>query len=381
MRIVTCSASSIIGINNFGDELLTDVYSSWIRDCHPAIEVTHLAVNEYGRLTRRARQSIESAACLIFTGGGYFADGDHGSARQVRRHLRAMRNRMVYGSVFAYARQRNVPCAVFGLEVGPLANPLYRSCVKQILLSARAVVVRNEESRANAERICGGLVAPQVHLDAALSITRRSLSGEKDQESAAAGLQSQEAKVGLHVHSVDDDLDRSSSLEFITHIVSTLLRDRPIQLYYIHDQRKNGQHPSRSIRAEQLIVERFPGTRVLPYRGTAQMINEISAMDLLVTTKLHVGIVARGLDVPVIALGAHPKIRRFYEAIDEGDACWSPKASSNGIAGSIPSVINSERRGRRPLDTAFRESALGNRDAVRQLIESIMSGPRTVPAS
>lgn len=375
MNVVTCSASSISGINNFGDELLTELYAEWIRECDPSIRVTHVSVSQYGALSRTARESIEAASCLVFTGGGYFADGDFGSRHRLRRQLRALRNRGVYRSVFEYARRRNVPCAVVGLEVGPIKNPLYRSSVKEILRSARVVVVRNQASRANAEQICGHAVAPLVHLDAALAVSPSRLSSI-ELDDAVNGCGPDEVRVGFHLHSVDDELDPTVTTDAVGRIVSSLSRERPVRLFYIHDQRKSDAHPSRSVRAQQLIAESFPDTRVLAYRDPFRTAALIGTMDLVVTTKLHVGIVARALDIPVLALGGHPKIRRFYKSIGEEETCVGIEdLRSNGIPQKVARSVNGEGRGCRPLGETLRESALRNRDVVQQLMESLLSQP------
>ena len=365
MNVVTCSASSIVGINNFGDELLTQIYHGWVTEGDPSIRVSHLAVDGHGVLTRPARGQIEAASCLIFTGGGYFADG-YGFGHTLRRHARAMRNRRVYWTVFKLARRLGVPCAVVGLEVGPLANPPYRRAVTEILCAARKIVVRNEESRAYATKLCGDSVEVAFHLDAALA----HLPGVGT-DPAVVDRKSREFCIGVHVHSVNDEISGSDCVDLLRHLVAQVPSDHRARLFYLHDQRKRGHHPSRSKQAEEYFSSEFPGTASIPYLDPADTVAAVRAMDLLVTSKLHLGIVARALGVPVLAIGGHPKIRRFYESIEEGEVCGAPSEfSSIGLPRQVTTCLRGERR-RIPIGETFRESAMANRSAIRDLVRTL----------
>lgn len=365
MRVVTCSASSIRGINNFGDELLTQMYGRWIREYDSHIEWHHLTVDAHGILSRETRGMIEEAACLIFTGGGYFADGDHGSRHAVRRHLRALRNRRVYWTVFRQARTRALPCAVVGLEVGPLANPLYRRAVREILLTASPVVVRNGESRSYVRSLCGPSRDTAVCLDAALA----GIPGKADQP-ASMSLDSADFRLGVHVHALDDEAIGAYLTSLLRHLVARVPSDRNARIYYFHDQRKSGSHPSRSVRAEKLVSGLFADVTVVPYLDPVETVSAVGAMDLLVTSKLHLGIVARSLAVPVIAVGGHPKIRRFYESINEGEACADPRKFLSELPRYVTTCLVGEQR-LFPIGELFRESALGNRSAVHGFLKSV----------
>ena len=366
INVVTCSASSIVGINNFGDELLTQIYGDWVSECDPAISVTHLAVGGHGFLRREMRGLIEVASCLIYTGGGYFAEGQI-VGHSVRRHAAALRNRRVFWSVYKRARRFGVPCAVFGLEVGPLSNPPYRSAVREILGTAKKVIVRNAESGDYVRSLCGDSVAVGVQLDAALA-TPVGLQGDSSQ----ADRNRSDFRVGIHVHSIDGDTPGDDCVALVEHIKSQLPSGRRVVPYYFHDQRKHGEHPSRSVRAEQDFSTVFPGLTSVPYVNPAGTMAAVRTMDLVITSKLHLGIVARSFGVPVLALGSLPKIRRFYESIEEGDACARPRSFIlNGLPVSLVECL-AEEQGRVPVGEPFRESASGNREAVRDLMATLI---------
>lgn len=376
LRIVTCNASSIVGIRNFGDELLSDLYQSWITTTDVPATASHLSITQFGGLTNADRATLDDASCVIFTGGGYFADGDTGSRHQVRRHLRALRNRQVYWTVFRRAQRMGIPCAVMGLEVGPLTNPMYRRAVRKILTAAQMVVVRNEESRHHMSEILGVDRRAVVYLDSALALDRANLdepstNGSPFSKQPTEGAN--ETRIGLHLHKLGGDVTEADCLSLVRNILSLACAKRPVRLFFIHDQLKNDTHPARSIRAQQVILNEFPETIVVPYHRPQDTVDTIGAMDLLVTTKLHVGVVGRALEVPVLSLGTHPKIRRFYESIGESDCCGSAQAFA---AGSLPARFQSglasgQGRIRAGVSPQAKESAQANRDAIRDLLQGL----------
>lgn len=365
--IVTCSASSITGINNFGDELLTRLYGNWISSYAESCSAAHLEVDGHGVLSPEARGAIDSARGLFFTGGGYFADGDHLSRYALRRHLRAIRNRRVYWTVFRRARSGGIPCAVFGLEVGPLANPPYRRAVRRILRAARKVVVRNAESMAYARKLCGDDLEISVRLDAALSGAADTTGAEVPIEKAAGDF-----CIGVHIHNLEAGIAGEETVRLLRRVVDLVPADRRVRLFYFHDQRKQGHHPPRSVRAELHFASAFPGLTSVPYRSPAETTLAVTEMDLVVTSKLHLGIVARSRDVPVLAIGAHPKIRRFYETIGEGYACAS---ASELLGGDLPDPLVAVLEGamdRIPLGQEHRDSAFANRTEVWQVLDGLL---------
>jgi polysaccharide pyruvyl transferase WcaK-like protein len=95
----------------------------------------------------------------------------------------------------------------------------------------------------------------------------------------------------------------------------------------------------------------------------------IGCMDAVLTTKLHVGVVARALGVPTLAVGSHPKIRRFYEAIGEGELCGTANLFlREGFPELALVSVRSGRRRTVPVAASALQSALQNREAVCEAI-------------
>jgi polysaccharide pyruvyl transferase WcaK-like protein len=365
VNVVTCSASSIEGINNFGDELLTDLYGRWIEDVDPSISVSHLRISQLGVLRGSAREELDRASLLVFSGGGYFADGYGESRLHLKRHLRSLRNHRVYWTVAKAARRRGLRHGVFGLEVGPLVNPVYRRAVKRILTTAGEVVVRNAESLTYAERLCGESARATMHLDAALAIS--GLAGMEVDNRSDGGF-----NIGCHVHRLGDGA-RAQLMTLIERVISERPTDSEPRFFYLHDQRKLGEHATESASAERTLRAGFPETTVIQYRDPMETVRQIAEMDVVITSKLHVGIVARAFGIPVLAVGRHPKIRRFYRAIGEEEFCGEPgDFVANGLPSRLSACLKGHERPRLPVAERFRESALQNRAAVARLVSTVV---------
>lgn len=366
MRIITCSASSIRGINNFGDELLTEMYHSWIREAVPGVEVVHLSIPQIGRLSQSQVASLRSAGSLIFTGGGYFADGDVGSRHVLRKHLRALRNRQVYWPVFQAAQRGAVSVAVFGLEVGPLANPFYRRSVRRILTGARTVVVRNKQSEVAVKQLCGRAKSVSVHMDAALAVATTQIATKvPDRRYSSDGT----TRVGLHIHSLRDEREITAYREIVD-LIRQHVSPAETRFYYIHDQRKRDRHPGRSIRTERVVKAEYPDVVSISYDSARETVQRVAELDFLVTTKLHMGIVARSLGVPVLATGRHPKIGRFFESIGESDLWRSVEAvSTAGLPERLSHSLVRKDQSRMPVAAEHIASALENQQRLVEFLE------------
>jgi polysaccharide pyruvyl transferase WcaK-like protein len=364
-QIVTCNASSIAGVKNFGDELLRDLYRHWIGEADPDASLHHVSVGQLGRVNPASRRAIASASVLVFTGGGYFADGG-GSA--LKRRLRGLRNRAVYGSVFRLARANGVSHAVLGVEVGAIASALYRREVRALLSAARPVVVRNAESRQNALDLLQGDARIAVHIDAALAIGETPLVRADNGNPPADRVRADDLNVAVHVHDCDA-AEVGRVIELVRAVLAQREGSRTPRLHFLHDQRRKGVHPVGPLAAELALRRVFPDLNVLPYENPLATIGLIGCMDVVLTTKLHVGVVARALGVPTLAVGSHPKIRRFYEAIGEGELCGTANLF---LREGFPelALVSVRSGGRRtvPVAASALQSALQNREAVCEAI-------------
>lgn len=81
--------------------------------------------------------------------------------------------------------------------------------------------------------------------------------------------------------------------------------------------------------------------RCHPYDDPAETLRVLRSLDLIVTTKLHIGLTAVALGTPYVCVGRSLKSKAFLESIDAGAAYW----------GDLPEVVRKIRLFRGALST------------------------------
>jgi polysaccharide pyruvyl transferase WcaK-like protein len=182
--------------------------------------------------------------------------------------------------------------------------------------------------------------------------------------------------VAIHVNRLEGRRHAVLLGRIVEEVVGRAPASRPTRLFFLHDQRKAGRHPSAAADAERLMQEVLSGAfAVIPYESPWTTVAHLGQMDLVLTTKLHVGVVARSLGVPVLAAGQHPKIKRFYQLLGEGDCVGDPEHFlRNGLPDRVLKSLTAPRKVRDPVNAKMAASAVGNRAAVRAIVGSALQG-------
>ena len=97
----------------------------------------------------------------------------------------------------------------------------------------------------------------------------------------------------------------------------------------------------------------------------------LQEFDLVITTKLHVGIVSWVLGTPVCSIAAHSKTIRFYRQIRRDQFCVPIASACDNIADWLSSFMRDELKlgeGFEALRQELRSRAQSNLDAVSTLI-------------
>jgi len=86
------------------------------------------------------------------------------------------------------------------------------------------------------------------------------------------------------------------------------------------------------------IASKLPKGRAIkvPYRGHWEFVSLLDRLDMIFTSKLHVGIVSSTLGKNVVAVPYHSKTVRFYNQIGNGDRCLNHDVT----AASVLALLN-----------------------------------------
>ena len=360
--------------DNYGDMLLMLLYRRWLEDAAPNVEVrmpfvTQATASRLPPGPRRGVRGLIGARAFVFGGGGYFGepprDAARWSYRLVLRHL-------VPGLAAAKAGAEVLMC---GVGAGPLRHPLARVLIARLLRDATLVTVRDEASRTTFVDLGTAPDKVSVTADAALTLRPDHLPGPAlERARAALSPVAGYATLGVHVSRASAGAPHHAR---VLDDVVRFARERPdLRIVALTDQTGAvGQ-----AEAQDELHARVPG-HVLRYRYTDPW--ELSALlaelDLVITTKLHVGIVAVALGTAVLAYPAHTKTPRFYEQIGAPEVCRPLETLQAGdIEGDLrrrfghaSSVIS--------VPKTVRAAAAANRDLLQARIRASVAARRATP--
>ena len=357
---------------NFGDMLLLGIYIRWIRETYPGCRVIlpFLRTNLKGLVNADGRGLAEllRASALVYGGGGYFGEPNSG------RTLWAMRNTWRHVPVGLIARIRGIPIAISGVGAGPLSSGLARRLFVRLFGWARAVAVRDVESRDFMARY--GVEADRmvVTADAALSLDESSVTPEALAEARRKlGALPGSWRIGFNVaHSI-----RLRGMDPLLDDLRTFAAGHPQAAFVFFLDEGAGRGESYHVARMAREIERRVAAPavVVPYRDPDQVLGLIQALDLVITTKLHVGIVACALGTSVLAFPAHQKTRRFYEQIGAADRC---RPLHQLVPGDALAPLERFARGALgpvPVPPAVRAAALNNRTVLAGFLARALSVP------
>ncbi len=357
---------------NFGDLLLLELLTRYVRRTFDADAVSPWLCLPVARgLSCRPGHGLLSclhARAAIFGGGGYFTD--HGGEQWAIRKL------LRYSVPAAIWRMLRIPYVISGVGVGPLTSEVGRNRVRSICVNAEAVAVRDAESRA--VLIEAGVPEGKVSVtgDWVAGLTAGDLP-EWASGRAAEILGPRDTSVfrlGLHFESLSSQgalLERAMSA-----IGDSLPTDRAVEAWWIVDHNMDSGLKSRVLDATRLWRHPLRLAERESFWTTAAVIGN---MDLVMTSKLHVGIAAWALGVPPCGYSTHEKSRRFYRQIGRpqfqadswvADPCVLGRWVTQHLDGLDRGSIGD------PESTAVvRRNALRNRDTIATALGSRL-GPR-----
>lgn len=257
---------------------------------------------------------------IVFMAGGYFGETHNSLKEAVVRYYRHIK-------LGLYAKLFKKPLAIIGVGAGPISHGFIRRDLRKISNYARVLAVRNDESKDFLESIgvnnsievtadIAQVITPDYanELPAELQENIKRIFGDRKiillhcvmplneiqeiREKIIPGLKKflDENDYGVIIANDQCDHDRSAELEDLS--------------------RGLGEHRS----------------MVYKYHSPTEMIDLLNTVDLIVTTKLHIGIVGCSLNKAVVSFPFNStKILRYYNQIGYGEHCCPIKDANSDI--------------------------------------------------
>ena len=321
MKIMLHGATNM---SNYGDFLFAEFfYHKLKKDGH---DVEFYAHPRYGISDYFARylkvtpdrqnywERVKQSDCLVFISGGYFVEPRKpGLIAEVKHYERYMKPA-------TYFLRHNKPIYVLGVGAGPFSNKLFSLQARKVLNHATVVTVRDEESK----RYCNAF---GVQNDVIITSDTALLIGEflKTIKSNTPRFELDEGRKMLLLHLDSNSEVKAKIQEVIVPAIRCFLDyNKDYSLYIAADGVKEN-----ALYAEYQKMLSDYQPKILVYDDPWVLTRQIERADLIVTTKLHMGIVGSALGSSVVSFPFVPqKTKRFYKQIGEPDRC-SPLTDIN----------------------------------------------------
>ncbi|MBP5303930.1 MAG: polysaccharide pyruvyl transferase family protein [Clostridia bacterium] len=306
---------------NFGDCLfatlfykrLTDAFGKenvWFYDKKPFGIGQHLreTLSYDKHLSSKEMQKVNA---LVYISGGYFGDGSKSIKQSMIRYYR-------YFTLGCRAVTHNKSIAVVGLEVGPLHHGFVKKAAKKILAHASFLTVRNEESKSYLEEM--GITHSRCTVDTAVSLKDEDFLADVS-DSMKQFVSFCEGKI-LFLHMLPSDKTNERFLKTVLEPVTKFVLEHPE--YCVVYGTDGGKREMDDTWIKQKLESQGVKSYYALYRNCMDMCYLLNNASVVVTRKLHVGIVAATLGKSVISTPLHQyKTARFYKQIGQENRCVS----------------------------------------------------------
>ena len=136
--------------------------------------------------------------------------------------------------------------------------------------------------------------------------------------------------IGIHIVNQYQD---KKIFNYIKGAIRKLSLDKKAYFVFISDGiSRRGKKLQQEIDAENIASElNRDSYEFYDYKNHWEMCALLEKLDLVITSKLHVGIVSTALETSVISLPYHTKTIRYYEQIDAKERCLENPTSEKEV--------------------------------------------------
>ncbi len=292
--------------SNFGDLLLLDMVSGFVEsegDC--IVLAPWISDAEKENIKARPVSSIFSLlspSLAVLGGGGYFVD----TPNNLRKTLKLMR----YAFPALLWRLMGIPYVIVGVGVGPSLTRLGGFFVRFICGGAKQICVRDIPSKEILLSL--GVEASRIQVTADLAICLELEAIEETHKLKAQSLVPDNGKVRIGIHFSISEGNEQEVRQFALS-VGMLADQSDIDVFWFFD------HAENNLSTIEDIVKGHQNYYLLRKEDHWTTAAIIGQFDAVVTTKLHVGIVAYALGAIPFGISSHGKTKRFFEQVGRSD--------------------------------------------------------------
>jgi len=289
---------------NFGDELLVSMMSFYVTRKRPGVTV-HLKASEkcfdeikqYTNVKNiKTILGISKVDTVIFGGGGYFGSP---SEKLSRWDINFSYKFFPIFLLSIFLRKRIL---IFGTGFGPMPFVLNRWFLKRLVRRSSRVFVRDVESMR--------FVREDLKCDAKLTsdmVSNRTLFMDFIKHNVPMYKYKEDKYIVLH----------NISYNFFENTFAEREDLSDYHFIIMYDSEKEFQNAE----ITNYLTSNNVSFEIEGYESIGKVINIISGAQLVLTSKLHVGIVSTTLGVSTISVPVHIKTIRYYQMFKIEDIC------------------------------------------------------------
>lgn len=313
--------------SNFGDFLFADIFFQKLKETNSNgenifFEFTRFGISPFfkeklGYTQNQKISDLVNADLLVLFSGGFFGERKGTFRENTIRFLK-------YVPLSLLFILRKKPIIISGVGGGPLTSKLLRKSMSFIISKALVVTVRDEETKQYFHNY-GVERDIKVTSDTAQVITEDILPPLED--SLAKQLKkrfSGKKRIFLHLYG-KEEIDNKYLEKIIPPLNEFINKNSEYGVVIGFDGKKN-------IENMRLSVENLLNCETIMmynYDDPWQLCSLLNVIDLIITPKLHVGILGATLSKSVISLPMHKeKTERYYKQIGEPERCITLEDSS-----------------------------------------------------
>ena len=313
--------------------------------------------NVVGYNKKQTLKNLLKADLLIYISGGMFALLEKSWRRATMNFLKFA----VVGLLFAIRKKKVL---ILGVGGGPVNNRVLLLTYRYIFNHAEIVTVRNEETKEYFKK-CGVKKDMEVTSDTAQIIDQSMIPPlDTNIKIKIDSKFKNKRKLFLHIND-DKTRDGEMSENIIPAVNEFLSVNNDWGVVISTDKVYNGDvRILRTVKALDKTIDIF----IYPYNDPWQLCSLLNECDMVITAKLHVGIISAALGKSVVSFPHNKeKITRYYNQINESDRCIPLKDINPAQA---LDVLNQFCYKPINIDAAFREKAKINLKKIDEVLKS-----------
>lgn len=303
-------------VDNFGDSLFVVCFYNWLKEAN-IIEDKNIILPFANQRVRDLVEVSNTKGILgllksdkvVFIGGGYLGERPHKklswNIRLIIKHL----------SIGLFATLFKKPFIFIGVGAGPLTNSISRKIVVYLCNKSEKTIVRDEESQKHLLNYGVKEEKIKTTADSILLFNGNNVDTSWDEKYKRELVNSQSSDtiyIGVHLQA------SSNKKEKIKLIIDDLAKycnglSNYKVVVFNDTYKRTPDHKLLSMLSQKFSEEKIIN---IEYANPDQLIALINNLDIVITTKLHCGIVANCLGKYTLSISVHDKTIRLYKQLE-----------------------------------------------------------------